>query len=189
MRKLHGRIFVFLDRDGVINRKSPEGKYVQRWEDFHLLPGVEKAIADLNKAGCRIIVVTNQRGVALGKYSHTDVETIHENLQKHLAKQGSHIDAFYYCPHDSGQCHCRKPAPGLILQAFRDFPDANANNSIMIGDSLSDIEAAHRVNMPAIFIEGPPELQKPGAHQARTEADATFPSLAAAIQSLLDDTP
>lgn len=181
MRNLHNKVFVFLDRDGVINRKPPEGKYVERWEDFHLLPGVAKAVADLNEAGCKVIVVTNQRGVALGKYSHTAVQTIHENLQKHLAALGAHIDAFYYCPHDRGQCDCRKPAPGLILQAFRDFPEANAANAVMIGDSLSDIEAAHHIEMPAIFIEGPAEFQKPGAQQARLQADLICVSLAHAV--------
>jgi D-glycero-D-manno-heptose 1,7-bisphosphate phosphatase len=171
MQILKSKRFIFLDRDGVINQKPPEGEYVERWEDFHLLPGVEKAIADLNRQGRKVIVVTNQRGVALGKYQTADVREIHEKLQAHLIAAGAHIDAFYFCPHDREECDCRKPRPGLILQAFHDFPEANAANSLIIGDSLSDIEAGHSLGMPAIFIEGPEERQKPGAHQAALLAE------------------
>jgi D-glycero-D-manno-heptose 1,7-bisphosphate phosphatase len=185
MQNLQNKIFIFLDRDGVINQKPHEGEYVERWEDFHVLPGVEQAIAALNRAGRKVIVVTNQRGVALGKYRDADVQNIHAKLQIHLGSAGAHIDAFYYCPHDREECDCRKPKPGLILQAFHDFPEATAANSIIIGDSLSDIEAGHCLGMPAIFIEGPEERQKPGADQARSAAEMVCHSLAQAVHVLL----
>ena len=181
MQKFQDRMFVFLDRDGVINRKRPEGEYVERWEDFHLLPGVEAAIAALNAGGRKVIVVTNQRGIALGRYGHAEVQAIHDHLQSLLAAHGAHIDAFYYCPHNRNECDCRKPGPGLFLQAFRDFPAANPANSIMIGDSLSDIEAGHNLGMPSIFIEGPAEHQKAGAGKACDLADAVCSSLAEAV--------
>ena len=76
---------VFLDRDGVLNRKPPEGHYVTRWSDFHLLPGVPQAIARLNRSGLRVLVVSNQRGVALGLYTAEDVSAIHTSLQRELA--------------------------------------------------------------------------------------------------------
>lgn len=177
--------YVFLDRDGVINRKLPEGEYVSSWKQFHLLPGAEAAIAALNRSGRRVIVVTNQRGVALGLYTEADIEATHFALRQHLAAHHAHIDAFYYCPHDKNRCDCRKPGTGMFEQAFRDFPDASAANSIVIGDSLSDIEAARTLHMPAIFIEGDPEVQKSGAEKAEQLADAVAASLAEAVRQYL----
>ncbi len=176
---------VFLDRDGVINRKAPEGEYIARWGDFHFLPGAEEAIAALNRSGRRVIVVTNQRGVALGRYTSADVDALHAQMQKHLADHGARIDAFYCCPHDKNQCECRKPKTGLIEQAFRDFPDASAVTSLIIGDSLSDIEAARRLGMRSIFIEGDPETQKAGAGKAAALADAVCGSLVEAGREFL----
>ena len=176
---------VFLDRDGVINRKPPEGRYIGRWEDFHLLPGVEAAIATLNRQGLRVIVVSNQRGIALAHYTSADIEAIHARLQLHLTGYGARIDAFYFCPHDKGECNCRKPNPGLFEQAFRDFPDAEPNNSLMIGDSISDIEAAQNLQMRSIFIEGDPLTRKAGADRAAALADAVTNSLAEAVRLLL----
>src|SRR5207248_7114562 len=85
---------VFLDRDGVINRKAPEGEYISEWSDFEILPGVEASIAALNRSAYRVIVVSNQRGIALGLYSAKDVDLLHLRLQRHLATHGGHIDAF-----------------------------------------------------------------------------------------------
>ncbi|HTW44753.1 MAG TPA: HAD family hydrolase [Acidobacteriaceae bacterium] len=173
--------YVFLDRDGVINRKPPEGKYVCTWHDFHLLPGTEGAIAALNASGRKVIVVTNQRGVALGLYTEDDVRLIHTELQRHLAAYSAHVDAFYFCPHDNAQCSCRKPEIGLFEQAFRDFPDASRANSILIGDSISDIQAARRLAIPSIFIPGEPGSRKPGGVEAEAMAEAIAESLAQAV--------
>ncbi len=112
---------MFLDRDGVLNEKMPEGRYVESWSDFHLLPGVAEAIGRLNRAGLRVVVVSNQRGIALGRYLAADVEAIHSSLQDLLKAHGAHVDGFYFCPHDKGQCNCRKPLPGLFQQAAADF--------------------------------------------------------------------
>lgn len=180
---------VFLDRDGVINLKPPEGAYVGRWSDFHILPGVETAIANLNRAGSLVIVVSNQRGIALGYYTVADVDALHVRLQQHLAKYGAHIDAFYYCPHDKDQCDCRKPKTGMFEQAFRDFPDISRGNSFLIGDSLSDIDAARDLGIPAIFVEGNPATQKPGAAPAAECARLVTDSLAKAVAWLLSGWP
>jgi D-glycero-D-manno-heptose 1,7-bisphosphate phosphatase len=182
---------IFLDRDGVLNRKPPEGKYVTNWSDFHLLPGVRQAIARLNRAGLRVLVVSNQRGVALGLYTTEDVHAIHTALQRELATDGAHIDAFYFCPHDrkasdnQPPCDCRKPFPGLYHQARAQFPDITPGSSLMIGDSWSDIEFGHRLGMKTIFIDGDPAHQKPGADRARALAGQSFASLPDAIDSLL----
>jgi D-glycero-D-manno-heptose 1,7-bisphosphate phosphatase len=177
--------YVFLDRDGVINRKPPEGEYISRWEGFESLPDAEEAIAALNRSGRVVLVITNQRGVALGRYSQDDVHRLHGQLQNHLSGYKAHIDGFYICPHDKGQCACRKPGTGLFEQAVRDYPEASAENSVVIGDSLSDIQAAYNFGAPAIFIDGSPETQKPGADKARQLATACCSSLMQAVQSLL----
>lgn len=177
---------IFLDRDGVVNEKMPEGSYVTTWDEFHLLPGVPEAIASLNRAGMRVIVVSNQRGIALGKYSERDVEAIHANLQKLLQAEGAHVDAFYFCPHDKRQCNCRKPLPGMFEQARQEFPDIDATESVMIGDSLSDIEFGRRLGMKTIFIDGKADRQKHGADWAWSIADQRFPSLYKAVRALLD---
>ena len=179
---------VFLDRDGVINEKAPEGEYVRRVEDLKLLPDAAAAIARLNCTGVRVVAVTNQRGVALGLYSKEDVLQIEAALDTMLAAEGANLDGFYFCPHDAGACNCRKPQPGLFEQAKQDFPEILAAESIMIGDSLSDIEFGRNLGMRTIFIEGPAERQRSGAEQARDLADMRAQSLAEAVQFLLQST-
>jgi D-glycero-D-manno-heptose 1,7-bisphosphate phosphatase len=177
---------VFLDREGVIGQKPPEGEYISHWESFQFLPGAEMAIASLNRSGRRVIVVTNQRGVALGRYTCADVEELHSKLQQQLAKHGARIDAFYYCPHDDGdQCGCRKPRPGLFQQAFRDFDDACRENSLMIGDSISDIEGARNLGIASIFVQGDPKRRKPGTDKAVLLADRVCDSLLKAVDEYL----
>ena len=176
---------MFLDRDGVINRKMPEGQYVTAWEHFHLLPGVPEAVAALNRNGLRVIVVTNQRGIALGLYTSADVEAIHARLQSALAESGAHVDGFYFCPHDKRQCNCRKPGPGLFEQAKADFPEITPETSVVLGDSLSDIEFGHNLGMKTIFIEGDPEHRKPGAEKAIALAHESASSLTDAVSLLL----
>ena len=176
---------IFLDRDGVLNRELPEGRYVASPRDFQPLPGVHQAIARFNRAGLRVIVVSNQRGIALGLHTAADVLSIHSAFQKELAAHGAHIDGFYFCPHDQTGCNCRKPLPGLFEQAQADFPDLTAASSAIIGDSWSDIEFGRRLGMLTIFADGDPALQKPGAESARVSADLHFASLPEATEALL----
>jgi D-glycero-D-manno-heptose 1,7-bisphosphate phosphatase len=176
---------VFLDRDGVLNEKAPEGEYVFRWQDFHVLDGVAEAIALLNRSGLRTIVVTNQRGIALGLYQQADVELLHEQFQRFLAGRGAHLDAFYMCPHNRGGCECRKPMPGLFEQAIADFKDVSAATSVMVGDSLVDIEFGSRLGMKTILIAGPAANRAPGAEQAAELADRRCNSLREAVETIL----
>jgi D-glycero-D-manno-heptose 1,7-bisphosphate phosphatase len=179
---------VFLDRDGVINHKMPEGQYVTSWQQFKLLPGVPQTIARLNQAGLRVLVVTNQRGIALGLYTTADVNAIHSQLQRELSVSGAHIDGFYFCPHDRRQCNCRKPLPGLFEQAKTQFPAIEPATSLVIGDSLSDIEFGRNLGMRTIFLEGDESHrlhQKPGAAKASELADLRYPTLHDAVNSLL----
>lgn len=180
---------VFLDRDGVLNQKMPEGRYVTSWSEFSLLPGVPDAIRKLNHAGLRILVVSNQRGIALGLYTVEAVHEIHSKFQKLLNSYGASIDGFYFCPHDRADCGCRKPLPGLFERALADFPDITPASSVMIGDSLSDIEFGRRLGMRTVFVQGDASRRKPLAESASEMADMQYPSLKDAVDALLEELP
>lgn len=157
----------------------PEGEWVTSPAMLVMLDGAAEAIAILNRLGIRVVVVTNQRGIAAGSYNEADLAAIHEHLRGLLAAKAAHLDAIYYCPHDHNACECRKPKPGMLLRAFEDFPDAAPANSLMIGDSLSDIEAGRAAGVATVFIEGDASTQSPGAVKARSLADCRSASLAA----------
>jgi D-glycero-D-manno-heptose 1,7-bisphosphate phosphatase len=177
--------YVFLDRDGVVNRKLPEGKYVTRWEDFELLPGVAAAIASLNRSRRKVIVATNQRGVALGKMTEEDLRAIHDRLRSELERYGATLDAIYYCPHGRSGCDCRKPQTGMIESAFRDFPGATPENSVFIGDSLSDIECGYRAGMATIFVEDEDRTRDEETTDERRSAAETAKQMAGAVAKSL----
>jgi rfaE bifunctional protein nucleotidyltransferase chain/domain len=137
---------VFLDRDGVINRDKA---YVHRWEDFEFLPGAISGMRTFQDLGYALVIVTNQSGLARGYYTEAQYNTLNDFMRQHLAGHGVMIDGVYHCPHHpkgsipalAVDCDCRKPKPGLLLQAVRDLGIA-LSNSILIGDKASDIEAA-----------------------------------------------
>ena len=176
---------VFLDRDGVINEKMPEGIYVTQPSEFQLISGVAHAISLLNQANIRVIVVTNQRGIAKGLYDSSDLEKIHASFQEQIRAHNAHVDAIFYCPHDKNECNCRKPLPGLFEQASSQFPDIEVSSCVMIGDSWSDIQFGNQLGMRTIFIEVNPERQRPGAEKAREEASYCCNSLSEAIDMLI----
>ena len=135
---------VFLDRDGVINQKPEEGEYITSWEDFKILPGVAEGIALLNRAGYMVVVVTNQRCVAKGLLSVADLEKMDEQMSQALSRASAKLDGIYYCPHDyEPSCSCRKPAPGMLLDAAR-VHGVDLRSSWMIGDSEIDMQAGKR---------------------------------------------
>jgi D-glycero-D-manno-heptose 1,7-bisphosphate phosphatase len=134
----------FLDRDGVVNRKAAAGRYVIRWEEMRILPGVARGISLLNQAGFRVVVVSNQRCVARGLITVSALEGMHRRMCEALAGDGATIDAIYYCPHEAHPpCVCRKPAPGMLLAAAREHK-LDLAASWMIGDSNSDVTAGIR---------------------------------------------
>lgn len=142
---------IFLDRDGVINHRTLGG-YVTNWRQFKFIPGIKTALAQLSKLGVPLIVVSNQAGVGKGLVTRRALRDITERFVAALAKAGARIDAVYYCPHTpEDHCPCRKPRPGLLKQAARDWR-LNLKRSVLIGDSLSDLEAARAVHCPAIFL-------------------------------------
>lgn len=130
---------LFLDRDGLINVDSG---YVGRIKDFKFIDGIAAALRHAQQLGYQLIVVTNQSGIGRGYYSESDFERLTHWMAGQLAQQGVAIDAVYHCPHtDEDHCECRKPKPGMLLQAIDKF-DVDCDNSWMIGDSERDIEAA-----------------------------------------------
>jgi D-glycero-D-manno-heptose 1,7-bisphosphate phosphatase len=142
----------FLDRDGVLNRKAPEGQYVTRWEEMEFLPGAHEAVRLLNQAGYFVVVVSNQRCVAKGFITTGKLESMHERMCQEFAAAGATIDAVYYCPHETDPpCDCRKPQPGLLLHAAQTH-DLDLAASWMIGDSEKDIEAGRAAGCRTAFL-------------------------------------
>jgi D-glycero-D-manno-heptose 1,7-bisphosphate phosphatase len=138
---------VFLDRDGVINRKADEGSYVRRWSDFEFLPGALVALRRLRAAGASLFIVTNQRGVARGIVNALDLAEIHARMSQELQAAGAAVEGIYVCPHEADACSCRKPEVGLFLTAARDHPWISFPSADLIGDSLGDLEAGRRLGM------------------------------------------
>jgi D-glycero-D-manno-heptose 1,7-bisphosphate phosphatase len=178
---------VFLDRDGVVNEKMPEGEYVKNWSDFRFLPGSLEAIRRLNQAGIRVVIVTNQRGISLGLYSMADLETIHAEFQSALRSAGARVDRIYVCPHPKGECDCRKPSPGLFEQARQEFPEITVASSVMIGDSFSDIEFGRQLGMRTVLISGRGSHLRLSDEKALELANMSCSTLSEAVEILLGD--
>lgn len=177
---------IFLDRDGVINRRLPD-EYVTTWAEFEFLPGAQEALRLLTEAGLRLIIITNQRGIARGLMSETDLHDIHARMLAELARAGALIAAIYHCPHDKNQCDCRKPAPGLLFQAQRDFPDLDFAASVLIGDSWSDMQAGRRAGCRTFLITN--EAQAESDEALALATDGTARSLYEAALFYLNDQP
>ena len=137
---------LFLDRDGVVN---VEKNYLYKIDDFELIEGILDVCRFYEKQGYIIIIVTNQSGISRGYYTEDDFKHLSEWMIEHFKSLGITITHIYHCPHHEsidGTCECRKPEPGMFLEAQRDF-DIDMNNSVMIGDNERDIEAAIRAGV------------------------------------------
>jgi D-glycero-D-manno-heptose 1,7-bisphosphate phosphatase len=168
----------FLDRDGVINERAVEGEYVTRWEDMRFLPGTAEAIASLNRAGFRVTVVTNQRCVAKGLLSVSELEFMHDQMCGYLAAAGAVIDNVYYCPHaQQPPCSCRKPSPGMLLTAASSH-QIDLRASWMIGDSDIDMSAGRSAGCKTARILNRGEVEQ-------CQADILAPSLIDAVRQIL----
>ena len=145
---------VILDRDGVLNNKPPRAAYVRSWDDWEWLPGTQDALRLFKDAGYRVIVVSNQAGIARGAMTQADLANIHARMKMEVCEAGGEIDAIYYCPHgwDDG-CACRKPKPGMLYQAQRDF-HLDLSRTYFIGDDERDGQAAEAAGCPWILVSG-----------------------------------
>lgn len=143
---------LFLDRDGVINERIP-GDYVKRMDEFKFVHGAREAIARFSEVFKHILVVTNQQGIGKGIMDELDLDILHAYMVDGIEKYNGRIDKVYFCPGlAKDKPNCRKPQIGMALQAKADFPDIDFNQSLMIGDSLSDIQFAHNAGMKAFFV-------------------------------------
>lgn len=134
---------IFLDRDGTLN---PDPGYISDPKDYELYDGVTEALLKLQQAGYLLILITNQSGISRGLFTEKQLESVHNKMKDLLRKGGVTLDAIYYCPHHPehpyngiSDCDCRKPKPGMILKAIKDF-NVDKEKSFMIGDRTSDIK-------------------------------------------------
>jgi len=143
---------VFFDRDGIVNASPSPREYVERWEEFRLLPPFVRILRRVIEAGYAAVVVTNQRGVARGLISRSELERMHRLLKEHLKLEHDlELLDILYCPHEKGVCECRKPKPGMLIEAAGrhglDLP-----GSWMVGDSESDVEAGRNAGCRTVRV-------------------------------------
>jgi D-glycero-D-manno-heptose 1,7-bisphosphate phosphatase len=154
---MSGKTAVFFDRDGTINK---EAGYINSLQDLHIYPNAVEAVRLVNDAGMKVLVITNQSGVARGLIDENFLSEIHGKIRDHLARHGAVIDGFYYCPHHPTigsepyrqQCGCRKPEPGMLIRAAEDH-GIDLGSSYVIGDHASDIQVAKRVSAKGILVK------------------------------------
>jgi D-glycero-D-manno-heptose 1,7-bisphosphate phosphatase len=188
MQTAEARPAAFLDRDGVINF---DAAYLHDWAAFRFLPGVVEALRDLQTLGYRLIVITNQSGIARGMYTEADYQALTASLNASLLSQGVRLDAVYHCPHHSDgkveayrlDCDCRKPRTGMIDQASREFA-IDFDRSILVGDKASDIEAGTAAGIGRRFIV---KCNGEGEAPPLGDADARFDDLAQCVARLKAD--
>lgn len=173
---------LLLDRDGVINADSPD--YIRSAEEWRALPGSLAAMARAQHAGMRIVVVSNQSGLGRGLFDIAALNGIHRRLAGELAQFGARVDAFFFCPHtpDDG-CECRKPQAGL-LRAIQQRLALEWKDVLVVGDRLSDAEAAQRAGVRAVLVES--GLTRPDAKAAAAlGVGAIYADLEAVVEAIL----
>ncbi len=177
---------LFLDRDGVANRRLPDD-YVRDWASFQWLPGTLEAIAKLTQIAGRAFIVTNQQGIGKGLMTERELVVIHARMQQEIEAAGGRIDAVYHCPDLSSKTpNCRKPNPAMALRAQEEFPEVDFRRSIMVGDSLSDIQFGQALGMFTVLV-GTKTGEQAFIRQAIAQGlrvDAQFGSLYEFCQSL-----
>jgi len=145
--------YLFLDRDGVINKRMMGG-YITTWDEFEFLPGVLEGIAAFTKHFDRICIITNQQGIGKGLMTHHDLSLLHTKMKEAISSAGGKIDQIYYCAQlITEKPNCRKPDKAMAKQALLDFPEINFSKSIMIGDTIGDLKFAKNTGMTAVLLE------------------------------------
>jgi D-glycero-D-manno-heptose 1,7-bisphosphate phosphatase len=177
----------FLDRDGVINI---DRGYVFRREDFEFVPGTLDAARELKSMGLALVVVTNQSGIARGYYGPEQFSGLTDWMKETFAAHGAALDGVYFCPHHPTEgeapyrrdCNCRKPAPGLLLDAMRDL-NIDVRRSVLFGDKASDLQAALAAGIPYRVLLGTDGCKEPCDVFPGGLATERFRSLAEAVRS------
>lgn len=163
---------LFLDRDGVINHEK-HLDYIHTWDEFKFYDGAKVAIQIFTQIFNRIIIVTNQRGIAKGVTKEENLKLIHENMIRDIEAVGGKIDAIYYCP--ELESPNRKPNPGMGLQAVIDFTDIDLSKAIMVGNTLSDMEFGRNLGIKTVFLT----TTRPEVDTSDERIDEVYPSLIA----------
>lgn len=177
---------IFLDRDGVICQNRED--YVKEWSEFRFLPRVAEALRRLQEEGFLLVVVTNQSAINRGLVSAESVDQINARMSQELQREGVHLDAIYYCPHRPDEdCNCRKPKPGLLVEAVSELGIA-PQRSYLIGDALSDIEAGQTVGLVTVLVLSGKGRETLGrlSHGDLNPAHVS-PDLRSAVDWILDD--
>lgn len=167
---------VFLDRDGTLNVRPPDGQYLTSPDKLQLLPGAARSVRRLNEAAILVVIVTNQRAVSRGLIDAARLAAIHDRLVQDLAAQGAFVDGIYTCTHDPGECTCRKPLPGLLMTAAVDHPEIALADAVMIGDMESDVAAGKAAGTATVRL---------GARGDPSQADVVVADLSAAVDWIL----
>jgi len=162
------KITVFLDRDGVINKKAREGDYIKSKVELRLIKGAAKAIKLFNEKGYLTLVITNQGGIERGIISWDQFREVMDELNKRLSKKGAHLDGYYVCPDASDNSLFRKPNIGLFKLAKKEFPNINFKRSIIIGDSWRDMKAGKNIGAVTVFIGRSRKKEVECDYQARS---------------------
>lgn len=165
---------VFLDRDGTINVKAADGEYIRSPAELVLLPGAGRALAALNAAGLRTVLVTNQRWLSEPSADSAHFDATQNRLRELLAREGARLDAVYHCPHPANSCDCRKPLAGMLVRAAREH-GFELTESVMIGDSEADVAAGRAAGAATILL----------GDGAAGDADFVVEDLAAAVRLIL----
>jgi D-glycero-D-manno-heptose 1,7-bisphosphate phosphatase len=171
---------IFLDRDGVVIRKASDGEYVTDWSEVEFLDGSTDAIADFCRFGYKVIIVTNQRGVATGKIELSKLNDIHSRMKEVIASRGGSIAEIYFCPHDISECcRCRKPKAGMLLQAVVEH-QLSLPDCWMVGDAETDMAAGKSAGCKTALITQSDEF-----HLWTQKPDIAAKSLALAADCIL----
>ncbi|SMC17422.1 D-alpha,beta-D-heptose 1,7-bisphosphate phosphatase [Desulfacinum hydrothermale DSM 13146] len=180
-----GSRFVFLDRDGVLNRDSPH--YIKSWDEFHFYPDALEALRFLSRRRVDVVLVSNQSALNRGIMTYDAFFHLHQNIAAQIRRSGAHLAAAFFCPHrpDEG-CSCRKPAPGMLRAAARLYP-MDLSKTCFVGDKESDLEAARNAGCRPVLLHrngtGSPEVLS----RAEAARVPVYTTLLDAVQDLFPD--
>jgi D-glycero-D-manno-heptose 1,7-bisphosphate phosphatase len=173
---------IMLDRDGVINEDSAE--YIKSPEEWLPVKGSLEAIAKINQAGCKIVVVTNQSGIARGYFTEETLRLMHEKMRRELAKFGGSIDDVCYCPHHPDEnCACRKPKPKMVLDILQKF-QIQPQDVLFVGDAWVDFQLAKNVGCDFVLVKTGKGIKTIAEHKKELDKTPVFDNLAEVVKDL-----